>query len=71
MDKYKEFNREMDWVTTFFHWGKSFIWKYYQIGEFPDLFIFNNLLTIFKSCNKSVGNLTFNCSVSISKPPVL
>jgi len=37
----KEYLNQMDWVVTFFHWGKSFIHKYYKIGKFPGVFVFN------------------------------
>lgn len=37
----KDYKRQADWVLTFYHWGKTYIHKYYKINEFPEVFIFN------------------------------
>jgi len=37
----KDFKRQQDWVLTFYHWGKTRIYKYFKLNQFPHIFIFN------------------------------
>ncbi len=65
----KDYKGQMDWVITIYHWGKSYMHKFYKLNEFPEFFTFKSRKTkkIYERSCKDYFNTWYNITQNFKR----